>query len=312
MSSDLPEPPVPADADLRDFVYMPLDVVRLRDSDLAGLEDAEARWAAVISWCVAWHQVPAGSLPDDDAILAKLLGYGRDKTTWLRARAGGALRGYVKCSDGRLYHPVVCEKALTTLAKKAKQRNQTEAARKARIAALFSKQKSATVDVTETATSSATESKGREGKGREREGRGGVGERENPAPAADSDAGASAPPPLLLEPPRETFTPTQATAVWNEEVGATLGKVRALTPERERKLRTLLASKLFVRDPREAWARYLRKIRASAFLRGEGEGAWRASFDWALKVSNAVKVAEGNYDDRHAAPDDRPNYRSAM
>lgn len=309
MSSDLPDPPVPADADLRDFVYMPLDVVRLRDSDLAGLDDAEAFRAAVISWCVAWHQVPAGSLPDDDAILAKLLGYGRDKTTWLRARAGGALRGYVKCSDGRLYHPVVCEKALTTLAKKAKQRNQTDAARKARIAALFSKKKYATVDVTETATSPATESKGREGKGREREGRGGVGERENPTPPADSDATAS--PALLLEPPKETFTPKQAAEVWNEQVGATLGKVRALTPERERKLRTLLASKLFARDPRVAWTRYLARIRASAFLRGEGEGTWRASFDWAVKVANAVKVAEGNYDDRHAVGD-RPNYRSAM
>lgn len=61
-------PLVPADVDLRDFAFMPLDVLRLRDSDLASIEDAEAFRCSVLSWCVSWHQVPAASLPDDDAL----------------------------------------------------------------------------------------------------------------------------------------------------------------------------------------------------------------------------------------------------
>ena len=50
---------------------MQLDVVRLRDSDLASIADAEVFRAAVLSWCVAWHQVPAASLPDDDVALSR-------------------------------------------------------------------------------------------------------------------------------------------------------------------------------------------------------------------------------------------------
>ena len=107
---DYPPPLVPADCDLQDFAYMPLDVRRLRDSDMAALESPEAFMCGVLLWCASWHQVPAGSLPDDDRILAQLAGYGRVVTEWMAVRSG-ALRGWVKCSDGRLYHPTVSEKA---------------------------------------------------------------------------------------------------------------------------------------------------------------------------------------------------------
>lgn len=124
-------PLVPADVDLRNFPFMPLDVVRLRDSDLVTEPDGDIFRANVLSWCIAWHQVPAASLPDDDATLARLLGYGRDLRGWRKARAAGGLRGWVKCADGRLYHPVVAEKALAAWDKKQAQRQRTEAARKA-------------------------------------------------------------------------------------------------------------------------------------------------------------------------------------
>jgi hypothetical protein len=92
-------------------------VVRLRDAGIT-LINAEAFRAAVISWCVAWHQQPAASLPDDDVALCRLLGYGRDLRGWQRLRKAGALQGYVKCSDGRLYHPVVAEKATEALTRR--------------------------------------------------------------------------------------------------------------------------------------------------------------------------------------------------
>lgn len=111
MTEPLPAPPLPATVDLREFSYMPLDVARLRDSDLAALETAEAFRAAVLLWAAAWHQIPAGSLPDDDRILAKLAGFGRVLAEWRKVK-DGAMRGFVKCSDGRLYHQVVAEKAL--------------------------------------------------------------------------------------------------------------------------------------------------------------------------------------------------------
>lgn len=111
---DLPDPPVPGDVDLRDFQFMPLDVLRLRDSDIAGLASGEEFKAAVLLWCVAWHQVPAGSLPDDDRLLARYSGAG---PAWRKVR-DMALRGFEKCADGRLYHPVICEKAMEAWGKR--------------------------------------------------------------------------------------------------------------------------------------------------------------------------------------------------
>ena len=121
-------PLVPQDCDLRDFPFMPLDVLRLRDSELALKATGEAFRCAVLLWCAAWHQVPAGSLPDDDETLAAFAGYGRAPRDWKKHRSG-ALRGWIKCNDGRLYHPVVAEKANEAWRAKLEQRWKTECAR---------------------------------------------------------------------------------------------------------------------------------------------------------------------------------------
>jgi len=85
---------------------MPLHVGRLRDSSLAISASGDEFRAAVILWCVAWHQAPAASLPDDDRVLAAYVGYARDPDGWAKVREG-ALRGFQLCSDGRLYHSVL-------------------------------------------------------------------------------------------------------------------------------------------------------------------------------------------------------------
>ena len=112
MATRLPPPPVPAGADLTHYDDMPLEVRRLRDSGIAGVPDAEIFRSAVLLWCVAWHQIPAGSLPNDDAELCRLVGLGRDLKTWRKIRAG-VLRGWREFADGRLYHKVVAEKAVS-------------------------------------------------------------------------------------------------------------------------------------------------------------------------------------------------------
>lgn len=111
--TELCAPLTPPDCDLTDFQYMELDVRRLRDSRFAATPNSDAFRAGILLWCAAWHQVPAASLPDDDIELASLAGYGRmpfSVKEWRKVRTE-ALHGYVKCSDGRLYHPVVAEKA---------------------------------------------------------------------------------------------------------------------------------------------------------------------------------------------------------
>lgn len=105
---ELPDPLTPGDSDLRDFAFMPLLVARLRRSKawLIAKRQPELGFYMVNLWTAAWHDFPAGSLEDDDDVLSDLAMC--DPRKWERIR-DKALHGWVKCSDGRLYHPVVAE-----------------------------------------------------------------------------------------------------------------------------------------------------------------------------------------------------------
>jgi hypothetical protein len=104
---NLPAPLTPPECDLQDFEFMPVMVRRLLKSDTWSLGTGDERAAAVALWFESWHQVPAASLPDNDRLLARLA----DTSKWNKVKEQ-ALRGWVRCNDGRLYHPVVAEKAL--------------------------------------------------------------------------------------------------------------------------------------------------------------------------------------------------------
>lgn len=109
---------VPPCVDLRDFAFMPMEFARLFSSDTWTLSNDAEKVAAITLWGKSWSQVPAGSLPDDDRLLAVHSGAG---PRWKRVKEM-ALRGWRKGDDGRLYHPVVCEKALEAWLEKLSQR----------------------------------------------------------------------------------------------------------------------------------------------------------------------------------------------
>lgn len=97
--------------DLRDVPCMPLDVRRLLTSDtwLAAADDTAVGYALMTLWMQSWHQVPAGSLPASDAVLARLAMC--DMTTWTRIKSA-ALAGWTIAEDGRYHHGVIGEKAV--------------------------------------------------------------------------------------------------------------------------------------------------------------------------------------------------------
>lgn len=129
--SDLPEPLTPADCDLRDFPFMPLDIVRLFNSRFHAIaNDAEWR-AGVTLWLKSFHQVPAASVADDDIELCRLAELGRDLKAWKKVKAV-AMHGWIKCSDGRFYNPTVAEKAVKAWNDKRLQRERTMKATQAR------------------------------------------------------------------------------------------------------------------------------------------------------------------------------------
>lgn len=120
--NDQPPPLVPAEVDLRGMPFMPLDVIRLLDSDLFALSSGDEFKAAVALWCKAWQQTPAGSLPTDDRVLAHLSGAA---AKWQKVKAM-ALRGWIVCDDGRYYHELIADKALEAWEHRLKHRERMD------------------------------------------------------------------------------------------------------------------------------------------------------------------------------------------
>lgn len=148
------EPLTPYDCDLRGYPWMPVDCTRLLTSETWMLGTSDEKVAAFTLWAKSWHQVPAGSLPDNDRMLAA---FSEASTKWPKVREH-ALRGWIKCNDGRLYHPVVCEKANESWQSKMAQKARTEAARLAKQQKRQEAQtQPVTTSVTETVATSVTE-----------------------------------------------------------------------------------------------------------------------------------------------------------
>lgn len=119
---DLPEPLTPTDCDLRGNEWMPLYGDRLFASDTWLMASPEGRCAALALWWAGWKQCPAASLPDNDRALSQLAGFGLAVKAWTMLREE-AMRGWMKCSDGRLYHPVLAEFAIAAWDKRNNARN---------------------------------------------------------------------------------------------------------------------------------------------------------------------------------------------
>lgn len=135
MKNDRLPPLIDKEVDLRDFPFMPVEIMRLRRSrawSVIAKRDPRLGFYMHNLWCESWHERPAGSLPNDDDILCELA-MSADMQTW-RSIKEKVMHGWVLCSDNRWYHPTVCEKAAQAWARKVQQRARTERARASRAA----------------------------------------------------------------------------------------------------------------------------------------------------------------------------------
>lgn len=95
--------PYPADTRAKGWRFE-LDYEQIEQSDTWDLAGAEGRPWLLMMWLVAWRQVPCGSFPGDEEVIAAKLGM--QPKLWAKHRAI-LMRGWVKCDDGRMYHPTI-------------------------------------------------------------------------------------------------------------------------------------------------------------------------------------------------------------
>lgn len=99
----------PDDCDLRSFQDMKLDVARLRRSRswLRAKAQPELGFYMMNLWTYAFHEVPAGSIDNDDAVIANAAMCSPEKWPEVKAKV---MRGWKLCPEkGRWYHPYLCK-----------------------------------------------------------------------------------------------------------------------------------------------------------------------------------------------------------
>jgi hypothetical protein len=120
-------PLVSEDVDIPRLPWVPIYADRLWESTFfAVATDAEFK-AAFCLWLKSWTQKPPGSLPTDDRILCRLAELGGNLGKWKKVKRM-ALRHWIECDDGRLYHPVVAELVRDAAVKLQRGRDRTSAA----------------------------------------------------------------------------------------------------------------------------------------------------------------------------------------
>lgn len=103
-----------------------LDLERVRQSDTWALASPDTRPWLLMLWATAWDRVPCGSLPDDDALIAALIGM--QPKAFAKARTI-LMRGWSLADDGRLYHSVITARVQSMLNAKRKERDRKDAYR---------------------------------------------------------------------------------------------------------------------------------------------------------------------------------------
>jgi Protein of unknown function (DUF1376) len=299
--TDLPAPLVPAEVDLRDYAYMPLDVVRLMRSSTwrKVRRRPELGYWMMNLWASSWHEVPAASLPDDDDELSDFARC--EPKLWDKVRTK-VLAGWVKCSDGRIYHPVVAEKALEGWGKMTLQRKQTHAARQAKkLKLLLEKTKPAAEPAASSVTETETASNQMERRGEEqnREEIPSPAEAASPATAREAAAAAAEPVDDLKIPdfPKRNAETDAAFALWSP-VAYALGipDIGYLNADR----REALTKRLAEIGGIDGWKLFLEKVREAEFLREtDGRPKFWVGLSKLLEPETFCRLMEGRYAEHH-------------
>lgn len=113
--------PYPADTRAKGWRFE-LDYEQIEQSstwDLAAQASPELRPWLLMMWLVSWKQVPCGSFPADEVVIAAKIGM--PAKTWAKHR-DLLLRGWTVADDGRIYHETISARVAAMLKAKESER----------------------------------------------------------------------------------------------------------------------------------------------------------------------------------------------
>lgn len=93
-------------------------------------------------------------------------------------------------------------------------------------------------------------------------------------------------------------TPDQIVDLWNNALAKKLGYSHGLGVGDH--LKNFFEAREFLDTP-EKWAAYFEKITTFPFLMGENPRGWKVGLQWAVDYDNALKVLDGQYDNKTQA-----------
>jgi hypothetical protein len=117
--------PYPADTKAKGWRFE-LDLERVMQSDTWALATPDVRPWLLMLWTTAWLQIPCGSMPSDDALLAARLGM--PAKTFQKHKAV-LLRGWWLAEDGRFYNDTIVERVCEMMDVRGVDRARQEARR---------------------------------------------------------------------------------------------------------------------------------------------------------------------------------------
>jgi hypothetical protein len=103
--SETPNPPYPPDTKANGW-KPEVDWQRIKSSKTWRTCPHDQRNNLLRLWLESWNEVPAGSWEADDEIIAVAIDL---PIRLFTAHRDHLMRGWYRCSDGRLYHPVIAE-----------------------------------------------------------------------------------------------------------------------------------------------------------------------------------------------------------
>lgn len=128
--------------------------------------------------------------------------------------------------------------------------------------------------------------------------------RETASPSASDEAQAAT--------PNDKIPFKEIKDLWNS-ICTGYARMVVISDARKNKIRNRVAEMGGVEKAMPLLKLVFEKAQASSFLKGDNKRGWKASFDWFFENDkNWVKVYEGNYDDKPAAPAGQQNPKNGV